>query len=222
VSGKECSVFDTELESVIGAVHVDDRAVSLRDVCVSDAAMFCKFGHFEYDIASHHYVIRDIVGEEIRPSLLRHISKKNITLTPLLLRNIALDIVEGDSDDVASITGKGSLHFINTFERDGSSTYTPFSVLSNIGLDPGLMVPVEGGVTFEFLDGKVYLRDLSNCFSTGKRSHFYFPQDSNAIDWSGTCSIDLKMKQYVLFKIAQPFTLNISGTVSEPIFELKK
>ena len=71
-------------------------------------------------------------------------------------------------------------------------------------------------------DGKVYLTELSDSHSEGKRSKFYLSSsEPSYIDLGGAVNINIKMKQYVLLKVTEPFTLSIGGTFEDIRYSLK-
>jgi len=63
---------------------------------------------------------------------------------------------------------------------------------------------------------------LKNAYSDGKRSKFYLSSYKDSfIGLDGELFIDIKMKQYVLLKITEPFTLSIRGNLSKTKYSLR-
>ena len=63
---------------------------------------------------------------------------------------------------------------------------------------------------------------MRNTYSEGKRSYFYLSHRREAfVDFDGNIAMQIKMKQYVLFKITEFFVLNVSGNLDNPNFTLK-
>lgn len=121
-----------------------------------------------------------------------------------------------------SFRGKGHLDFINTFKRETNLLDIPIEIIGRIGFDPLIFIPVIGKFEFEMREGKIFLKDLKNAYSDGKRSRFYLSSYKDSfIGLDGELFIDIKMKQYVLLKITEPFTLSIRGNLSKPKYSLR-
>ena len=85
----------------------------------------------------------------------------------------------------------------------------------------GLLIPVRGSVEFLLEEGIVHFLDLSQAYSHGDRSEFFLSKkELSYIDLEGNLNIHIKMKQHVLLKITQPFTLSILGDVASPKYSL--
>jgi hypothetical protein len=95
-------------------------------------------------------------------------------------------------------------------------------MIKKIGLDLGILTPVQGELDIELHGDKCYLMALKNAFSDGNRSEFYLApsKELSYIDLSGKMHIDLKMRQDVMLKITEPFTLTIRGTLEKPRYGL--
>jgi hypothetical protein len=167
-------------------------------------------------------VIPTVMIQDFRPSLLKKIGRYKGRIKPLNIREMHFENIRGVVGETKSFTGKGRLLFTNTFKSDYTLFDIPFEILGRLGLDMGLLVPVRGRLDYVMADGKVYLTELSESFSEGKRSKFYLsPSEMSFIDLDGTVNIKIKMKQYVLLKITEPFTLSIGGTFQDLRYSLK-
>ena len=96
-------------------------------------------------------------------------------------------------------------------------------MIKNLGLDPGLLTPVQGEVEFDLKGDKLYLVGLKNTFSQAKRSEFYLAPERKLsyIDLEGKMHIDLRMQQDVALKLTEPFVLTIRGTLDNPRYGLE-
>ena len=135
------------------------------------------------------------------------------------MQNIFMEMGSRDS-----LTGEGLLNFTNAFRKENSILEAPLDILKDLGLDPGAFTPVSGEVACQFKEGKLYLTEIKNTFSEGKRSQFSLATQraDSFIDLQGNLSIYLEMKQHVLLKIAEPFILAISGSLEKPRYEIIK
>ncbi len=166
--------------------------------------------------------IPQIVVQDFRPSLLKKIGRYQGQIKPLNIRDMSFHNIRGTLGDLKSFTGKGSLTFTNTFKSDYNILDIPFEILGRLGLDMGLLVPIRGHLDYFLSDGKVHLTELSDSHSEGKRSKFYLSSsESSFIDLDGSVNINIKMKQYVLLKVTEPFTLSIRGEFEDIRYSLK-
>ena len=159
---------------------------------------------------------------DLRPSLLRKNLQSYQRIKPFQLKRMVFNEVAGSLMNKELLTGKGSLSFVNTFKREHNLLDIPKEIISRIGLDPVLLVPIQGEMDFFVKEGKILFNKLKNSFSESKRSYFYLSNKSDSyLDFNGNLHIDIRMKQHVLFKITQLFTLSIEGTLNKPRYFLK-
>jgi hypothetical protein len=84
------------------------------------------------------------------------------------------------------------------------------------------MIPVFGEIDFSLEDEKIHFLKMQNCFSDAGRSYFYLWHKSKSfLDFDGNIHLDIRMKQYVLFKFAELFIISLDGPVSSPKVYLK-
>ncbi len=166
--------------------------------------------------------------ENIRPSLLRDLSlKKPAKVKPLILKDIKLESCRGCLADVSSFQAKGSLHFLNPPKTNFRNTIfaIPAEILKRIGLDPSVMTPVTGTMTLHIKGDRIYLTRMKDVYSEGRASKFYLARRSEHswIDFDGNINAQIRMKQYnLLFKLAELFTVTISGNIKKPVYTLQK
>ena len=95
-------------------------------------------------------------------------------------------------------------------------------IISRLGLDISMLVPVQGTLEYAIKEGKIQLLQLKKCYSKGKRSQFHLiHSDPSYIDWNGKLHINLRVKQYALLKIAELFILSIYGNLESPHISLR-
>ena len=125
--------------------------------------------------------------------------------------------------DKSTLEGSGRLSFVNQFKKEASIFDVPFEMIKKVGLDPGLLTPIQGELEMELRGDKFYLLSLQNSFSEGNRAEFYLApsKDLSYIDLDGKVHIDLSMRQDVMLKITEPFTLTIRGTLDKPRYGLQ-
>ncbi len=158
-----------------------------------------------------------------KPSFLHERGKRPNESKPLVLRQLSIFDLIGKAGSGATFTGRGSLHFTNAFRKESHPLGVPIEMLKNLGLDPGILTPVHGEIDFVLKGGKCILTDLKNTYSEGKRSEFYLAADqqNSFLDLDGNLQVDLKMKQNVLLKITEFFTLSVRGSLEKPSYSLQ-
>ena len=225
ISSKNTQIQDIIIQDIQGLVCYDEGKLKVEDFSIADSAILAKIDQLIIELLPEKFLdftLKNLHVYDFRPSLINKVNQAKIKIKPLLIRNLHIDEIKGNFKNQEKIEGKGYLQFINTFKRENHLIDIPREIISRLGLDIGLLVPVRGEIDLEIKDKKILLKDLKNAFSDGKRSHFYFPSNTTCfIDFDGNIQIDIKMKQYVLFKITQPFVLSLRGNLSKPSFSLK-
>jgi len=225
LKGRKFQLIGSEMETLLSeiTIHTDHIVLSkfnLSDVSgifTIDDIRLTNFGEKKWKVS-----IPKIIVQDFRPSLLKKVGRYRGKIKPLNIRDMSFHNIRGTLGDAKTFTGKGSLSFTNTFKSDYNILDIPFEILGRLGLDMGLLVPIRGRLDYVMADGKVYLTQLSDSFSEGKRSKFYLsPSEPSFIDLDGSVNINIKMKQYVLLKVTEPFTLSIAGTFEDIRYSLK-
>ena len=225
ITSKNMELQDMVIQNVQALLTYDQSILKIENFSVADSAVLMKFDQMVIDFGPESFldfVLKNFQVNDFRPSLITKVNQPKGKIKPFLVRNLKIEEVKGNLKNADEIKGKGNLQFINTFKRENHLIDIPIEIIARLGLDIGLLIPVRGEIDIEIKDKKVWLKELKNSFSDGKRSHFYFPSGKPCyIDFDGNVNIDVKMKQYVLFKLTQPFTLSLRGTLDKPSFSLK-
>ncbi len=161
--------------------------------------------------------------KDLQPSLMKKIDNPSATIKPLMIRNLSLTEVRGNLSDARGWTGEGHLNFTNAFKKESTIFETPIEMIKNFGLDPGLLTPIQGEIDLELRGDKFYLVNMKNVFSEAKRSQFFLsPADQTSyIDLNGNIHIDILMRQDVVLKLTEAFTLIVRGTLDKPRYGLR-
>ncbi|MDN3509360.1 MAG: hypothetical protein P0S93_05030 [Candidatus Neptunochlamydia sp.] len=225
LKGKNFELMGSVMETLLSEIHIHLNHIELNHFNLSDVSgMFFieTIQLTQNDQEGWELSIPDMTITDFRPSLLKKIGQYPTRIKPLTIRNLHCCNIRGTLGDMKSFTGKGELNFINTFKRDYHILDIPFDILGRLGLDMGLLVPVRGDLEFVLIDGRVYLTNLKGSYSEGKRSQFFLsPVEHSYLDFEGNLNINIKMKQYVLLKVTEPFTLYIGGTFENPKYGLR-
>ena len=225
LKGRDFELMGSLMKTLQSNIYINSFQVALTEFKISDeAGIFTmneiKFEQFDKD--KWNVYTPDINLQDFRPSLLNKIGKYRGRMRPLVIRELNFRNIRGIVGDASSFTGRGELSFINTFKRNYNILDVPIEIIARLGLDPGIMIPIHGKLEYQIHDGKIHLTELRDSYSEGKRSHFFLsPSYISFIDFDGSIHIKIKMKQHVLLKFTEPFTLSIHGNLSQPRFSLK-
>ena len=225
LSGKSIELFGFQFRTLLAQADFGPEKIRIFDIKISDSAGMMKIDEILIeDKAPWTILIPNLGIYEMRPSLLVRPGRTAGPINPLVVRELKITDFKGILDDGKTYTGKGHLHFINSYKRGESVFDLPANVLSRIvGLDLDLLIPVTGDLTFEIRDGYFNLLELSHAYSEGERSEFFLEMDPPPrMDLDGNLQIFIKMKQFVLLKITESFLISIDGALDDPQFRLKK
>lgn len=225
LKGKNFQLMGSVMETLLSEIHINPKHIELNHFNLSDVSGIFSMDRIQItqmDGDRWELNVPELAITDFRPSLLKKIGKYPTRIKPLTIRHLYCYNIHGTLGEMKSFTGKGDLNFINTFKRDYHILDIPFEILGRLGLDMGLLVPVRGDLEFVMVDGRVYLTNLKGSYSEGKRSQFFLsPIEHSYLDFEGNLNINIKMKQYVLLKVTEPFTLYIGGTFENPKYGLR-
>lgn len=227
LSGKGIELFGFQFRTLLAQVDLGPEFMRIYDVKISDSAGILKIDEIVLEGKDNHpwtIAIPHLTILEMRPSLMQRPGGPVGPIDPLVVRELKINDFKGLLDDGKTYTGKGHLHFINSYKRGESIFDLPANVLSRIiGLDLELLIPVTGDLTFDIQDGYFNLLELSNAYSEGARSKFFLEMDPPPrMDLDGNLQIFIKMKQFVLLKITESLLISIDGVLHDPQIHLKK
>ena len=219
LKGRDFDFLGYMFKTLLANISIDQNGVSLKDLSISDEGVTVAIPELKIDVSGKGDLsmrIPEITIDELRPSLLK---KKHVhqRLKPFCIKTMVFQDVTGNLADERSFTGRGHLKFHNTFKEGHNLLDIPIEIISRLGLDIGLLVPIQGELDYVLKNGKLVFTKLKNSFSESKRSYFYlWNKTESYIDFSGNMHIDIRMKQYVLFKITELFILSIQGPLEKP------
>lgn len=230
LKGEEFEFKNHLFHEMTGTIAFDQEHAFLKNISLEDPAgslmikqITCeKRGEWQIDIPL-------LKGQNFRPCLLRKVGGETKEAKPLIIRNLVLSdihaVVGHASTSLFShMSGNGSLNFTNAFKKESSLFETPILMLKKLGLDLELFTPTSGEVSCELKDGKIFLTNMKNTYSEGRRSQFYIASDlgPSFIDFLGNVFVNIRMKQDVVLKFAEPFALTIRGTMDKPTYGLTR
>lgn len=246
ITGKNFSFFGYELQTLFSKINWSDKGLFIDHLKMSDEGGMLHIDklYFEKKNQSTFLNIPKITFEDIRPSLLKQAGfskstnktstiaaqkekKKELDppeLDPLIIKQVTIEDLYGDIEDDSTITGKGSLNFINSFNRGKKNLFDlPSEVIGKIfGLDLELLIPVCGSLDFKIQDQKLLFTDLKDTYSENERSQFFlFEKMTPYIDFDSNLHVYIKMKQFVLFKVTEQLIISLSGSIYDPKIALE-
>ncbi|MBS0603852.1 MAG: hypothetical protein JSS60_02310 [Verrucomicrobia bacterium] len=222
--GREFEALGYQFRSLEGTLEASSEHIVLSNLKIDDPAGTITIRKVELNKTDGWDLhIPQVLVRQLQPSLLRKIGAEPTTVKPFTIKNFTLTDIRGRLGDKSTLEGSGHLMFVNQFKKESSILDVPLEMIKKIGLDIGLLTPVQGELQMELRGDKFYLVSLDNSFSEGDRAEFYLVPDKDLsyIDLDGKVHIDLKMRQDVVLKITEPFTLTIRGTLDKPRYGLQ-
>ncbi len=224
LSGKDFEVLGHRLHRMHAEMEAYPDRICLSHLRIEDPAGSVQVKKIEIVKAeAWNLNIPHVLIQGLRPSLLEKVEEERGELKPFLIKDFTLTDVCGQLGKTESLQGSAHLTFANQFKKEVSLFDTPIEMLKKLGLDLGILTPIQGEIQMELHGDKFYLISLDNAFSEGDRSEFYLAPQKNLsfIGLDGKISIDLKMRQDVVLKITEPLTLTIRGTLDKPRYGLQ-
>jgi hypothetical protein len=225
MKGTDFDFLDYSLSSLFGKVSFKDGVCHLTDFSIADRSFIanCESATFDSREEGCLFEAKEFNVGSLRPCLLSKKGERKKITNPFMLQKIDFQDVKGDLADLNTMIGKGSIKFINSFDKDTNIVFDfAKEIIGRIGLDPVLMVPVTGSLDFALADGRMNFLKMQDSYSDQKRSYFFlWHKTPSYIDFDGNISIDIRMKQYVLFKFTELFIISLNGTLGDPKVHLK-
>lgn len=222
--GTDFELFGYRLKNMKAVIEATPSKIEFSELKIEDAG-----GHVKMDSIllsktdGWDLYIPQITVNELQPSLLAKVEAAATAIKPFTIKSFVLKDVRGKLGDKSTLEGSGKLAFTNQFKKEFSILDIPLEMIKNVGLDPGILTPINGELDLELRGDKFYLMGLTNAYSEGNRSEFYLAptDDLSYIDLDGKMRIDLKLRQEVVLKLIEPFTLTIRGTLDKPRYGLQ-
>ncbi|MEN9344273.1 MAG: hypothetical protein RLZZ453_1060 [Chlamydiota bacterium] len=199
--------------------------LSITNGYIEEGTLRLKIPHCEISKKQQGYYLHipTLSLENLQPSALRKVRSAPSSLKPFKIEKCTLANIQGKLDDIHTWQAEGMLTFVNQFKKESSLFDFPLEMIKKMGLDLGVLTPVQGEVALEWRGSKFYLLSLDKSFSDLNRSSFYLAasKEPSYIDLFGNMHIDLKMHQDTVLKVIEPFTLTIRGTLDKPRYGLQ-
>ena len=229
LSGKQIELFGYQFRTLLGHIELGAERIHIYDLKISDSAGIMKIDSIEaLGIGENPWTIAipRLIVSELRPSLLQKAGEEAVAepAGPLVIRELKIEDFKGLLDDSKTYTAAGELTFINSYRREHTVFDLPADVLGRIvGLDLELLIPVCGTLSYTLKDGVFRLTQLRNAYSEGMRSEFFLESDpAPMMDLDGNLRLFVNMKQFVLFKFTESFSISINGKLNDPQYNLQK
>ena len=222
IQASNFTLFNNTLASLKGEVTVDEEGINIDSVTILDESIKGTISNIQID-PNGDLEVEKLRLYNLRPSLLKSDENRRKKIKPFVITKLKFDTIQGNIKDSQSFSGIGKLHFENRFKHENKSFFNiPYELISRLGLDTGLLLPLQGDINMEIDQGKIFLTKLYNCYSEGKHSSFYFsPKRPSYVEFNADLFVNIKMRQHVLLKLTQIFTLTIRGDLEKPEFGLK-
>ncbi len=223
LEGRECVLLGIKLAKMESELVLNQRGVFFRQLSLSDpAGLLSAPTVFLEKKGREHWTVHCpfLQAQNVHPSSLCRVDGKIGPTKAFMIRNCTMTDFQGDLTDLESLSGVCHLHFTNLPKKESSLFDFPLGVLKDLGLEPSLLMPLQGELEGHLAQGKILFTDLKSSYSEGQRTQFLLSPkgEGSYIDLNGKIHIDLILKQAVLFKLAESFTIGIRGTLEKPSY----
>ena len=222
--GIDFEAFGYQLHHLEGTIEAGPERILINNVKINDPAGAIVIKKIELTKQEDWQLyIPQVQVRQLQPSMLYKVDGDVQVVKPFTIKNFTMAEIRGRLGDKSTLEGSGHLSFTNQFKKEASIFDVPLEMIKKIGLDPGLLTPVQGELEIELRGDKFYLMSLKDSMSEGNRAEFYLAAqpELSYIDLDGKIHIDLNMRQDVVLKITEPFTLTIRGTLDKPRYGLQ-
>lgn len=218
----ECGGY--QFRSLEAKIGVEPERVTIENLDLTDDAgkMWIEEGALMKSNSSGEWIcsfpLVEIRG--FQPSVLRKITRDDVSAEPLILKTATVHDVRGKIDDLNSITCQGNLRFTNSMKKRENVPPVGISKteLDQLGIDWNLLIPAAGEMEFNVQNGRIYLREIRNMVSEKNRSEFLPPKSGvmGYLDFDGNLFVDLMVRQKTVRSLSAPYSLKVRGTWDEP------
>lgn len=232
ITGHHASLFGFEFEYLQANCAYSDDTLLFNTIAFQDPSGFAQIDQIKIARDNKGFwklSAQDINVTDWRPSLLRSSEK-----TPLLNNNslivnrLKMWDLQGIIGNSESFYGKGELQFSNKRQqRDMSNPFLaiPVELINRIGLDPAILTPASGTISFNVKDGKFFLTKFKDVYSEGRLSQFHLTNSPlpSYMDFDGNLNLNVRINQNnLLFKLTELSTFTITGSLDHPNYSMNK
>ena len=230
LEGDNLALKGYRLDHLKGKIEYLPHLLHLESVTLEDAAGSLTSNEitlFKEENGRWKFSMPKMEVTKFSPSLLCEDSgSRSSNGSSLIVKELLLEGCEGCLDDLNTLIGKGYLRFHNQSKNriQHPVLQIPSEIMSRIGLDPSLLIPITGTIEFQIENRKIYLTKFKDMYSEKKLSKFYLSSNSPSfMDFEGHLNLQVKMKQNnILFKLAELLTFNVGGDLRKPTYSLNK
>ncbi len=226
----EPSLFHCNVKSLGSRLTLSPSQLRLDDLAVSDDAGALVIDQISLQLDGKESGKIDLSVASLsglQPNRLRRPGVYGEQPKSLVIKHAELRHLQGNLADLSTLQGEGFIAFSSETKMNllKALMLIPTDLISRIGLNFALLVPVSGSIYYTLSEGRCHIVELRDVYSEGKRSQFYLPEAhaDSYIDFDGNVSISMRMRHYnLLFKIAELFTLSVHGKVNHLSYSLER
>lgn len=226
LGGQDFDLLGFEFKSLSSSITCSLDNFLIKDLKVSDLSGELTID--KIDISKNYlgYALNipSVVLKGFKPSLMHKTDQGQVKHKPLIIEKLELVNLSGNLSDINTLNGNGYFIFQKTPKKQASLLDIPVHLISKLGLDLTMLNPVEGKVVFQIKDQKIFFNKLIEMYSHDRHCHFTLAKYPNLsyMDFDGNLNIKIKMKQYVLLKITEPFMISIQGHYKAPRYSFMR
>ncbi|MFY7843334.1 MAG: hypothetical protein ACOVOR_04890 [Rhabdochlamydiaceae bacterium] len=228
LTGQDATLQGIVLSSLKMDLYWRQKSLHLENLVVKDEAFKAHFPYIHfYPIKEEWFFsIPKIAISHFHPSRLKKQTREHKVdqQNAFIIKHVDLREISGKIKDRHSISGSGSFVFSNHHKKDPRFFDSFLKKLKMWGLDPQILIPIQGQVKIELVGDKIILAEIKEVFSESRHSEFYLAEDKGVsyMDWNGTIVGYFRIKQDVSLKLIEPFILTVKGNIKKPKYGISK
>lgn len=229
LEGNDCEFFGYNWDKMNSQLVFNPEKIEMKNWIIKDFSGTWEVPELVVDKSDPliwSFSIPTVEGYNVVPSTLKLVDSDKQEQKPFVIQYLLLENISGDPFNQNSYQGKGFFRFTNSFKKNANPILAiPTEVINRIGLDPTLLSPASGSISFEIRNKNIFFTEMKDVYSKAKLSKFYLapPPAVSYMGFDGNLHLQIKMKQYnILFKLAELFTFSIEGTMQKPIYSFQK
>ncbi|MCH9633355.1 MAG: hypothetical protein S4CHLAM7_00800 [Chlamydiae bacterium] len=226
LGGQDFDFLGYEFKSLSSKILLNASHMLISDLKISDLSGQISIPKVEIlkKEEGYYFEVPKIHLSEFKPSLLHQKGSGPKKHKPLIIQSLDLLNFKGNLLDPSTIAGTGSLKFLKSPKKQNSLLDIPAHLISKLGLDLTMLNPVEGKILYEIRDQKIHFTRFVDVYSHDKNCYFqiFKSPEGSYLDFNGNLNIQIKMKQFVLLKITEPFMISIQGNCMNPKYSFRR
>lgn len=230
IEGKDVQFDGIELDYLKSNFFYSRKEVLFNQLIVADKGGGITIPSLLFKVDANHFwhlSMPLLRIQEFKPHAFSKDKQKTKPIKNLVIHEAELKNLQGILGIPASFQATGYFRFEKIVKNTLSNILLaiPSEILGTIGLNTSIMSPAMGTVQFFIKDRRIYITNLQDVYSEGKKSRFYLPKGpiQSYVDFDGNLNLYIRMKQYnILLKLAESLRFHVTGQWDSPKVSVEK